>query len=72
MNGNEFLRKLRKLGKARGVTVRYENTRGTGKGSHGSLFYGDKRTTLKDPKKEIGEGLLTAMLKQLGLSKKDL
>jgi len=43
-----------------------------GKGSHGRLYYGDRFTTLKDRKKEIGPGLLNAMLDQLGLTKEDL
>jgi mRNA interferase HicA len=43
-----------------------------GKGSHGRLYYGGRFTTLKDRKKEIGPGLLTAMLDQLGLTKSDL
>ncbi len=42
-----------------------------GKGSHGRLYYGDRFTTLKDRKKEIGPGLLKAMLDQLGLTKED-
>ena len=45
---------------------------GRGKGSHGRLYYGDRFTTLKDRKKEIGPGLLKAMLNQLGLTKDDL
>ena len=43
-----------------------------GKGSHGRLYYGDRFTTLKDRRKEIGPGLLNAMLHQLGLTKTDL
>ncbi len=43
-----------------------------GKGSHGRLYYGHRFTTLKDRKKEIGPGLLKAMLDQLGLTKVDL
>jgi len=39
---------------------------------HGRLYYGDRFTTLKDRKKEIGPGLLKAMLDQLGLTKEDL
>jgi mRNA interferase HicA len=46
--------------------------KGHGKGSHGRLYYGDRFTTLKDRKKEIGPGLLSAMLQQLGLTKRDL
>jgi mRNA interferase HicA len=39
---------------------------------HATLYYGDKKTTVKDRKKEVGPGLLNAMLKQLGLTKKDI
>ena len=70
MNADEFIKAIRKLGKARGVEVRLEKRRG--KGSHATLYYGDKKTTVKDRKKEVGAGLLNAMLKQLGLRKKDL
>ena len=45
---------------------------GPGKGSHGRLYYGARFTTLKDRRKEIGPGLLKAMLDQLGLTKDDL
>jgi hypothetical protein len=38
----------------------------------GRLHYGGKFTTLKDRKKEIGPGLLKAMLDQLGLTRDDL
>ena len=43
-----------------------------GKGSHGTLYYGSRKTIVKDRKKEVGPGLLAAMLSQLGLSKADL
>ena len=36
------------------------------------LYYGDRFTTLKDRRKEIGPGLLKAMLDHLGLTKADL
>jgi hypothetical protein len=39
---------------------------------NGRLYYGARFTTLKDRKKEIGPGLLRAMLDQLGLTKDDL
>jgi len=54
----------------RGVLVSFDH--GRGKGSHGRLYYGARFTTLKDRKKEIGPGLLKAMLDQLGLTKADL
>jgi len=38
----------------------------------GASIFGDRFTTLKDRKKEIGPGLLKAMLDQLGLTKENL
>ena len=70
MIGDDFKRRIKKLGRKRGVGVSFD--RGHGKGSHGRLYYGDRFTTLKDRKKEIGPGLLNAMLAQLGLTKADL
>lgn len=70
MNGAEFERKIRRLGRRRGVVVGFDA--GHGKGSHGRLYYGNRFTTLKDRRKEIGPGLLKAMLDQLGLTKDDL
>jgi len=43
-----------------------------GKGSHGTLYYGERFTVLKDRRKELSPGLLLAMLKQLGLTRGDL
>lgn len=68
--GAELERKIRRLGRRRGVPVVFDP--GHGKGSHGRLYYGNRFTTLKDRRKEIGPGLLKAMLDQLGLSKDDL
>ncbi len=70
MTGAEFERKIKRLGRQRGVAVSFDG--GHGKGSHGRLYYGGKFTTLKDRKKEIGPGLLKAMLDQLGLTRDDL
>lgn len=52
------------------MSVRFEARRG--KGIHGRLFYGDRFTTVKDRKKEIGKGLLAAMLRQLDLTPDEL
>jgi mRNA interferase HicA len=70
MTGSEFERRIKKLGRRLGVSVSFDH--GHGKGSHGRLYYGDRFTTLKDRKKEIGPGLLNAMLNQLGLTKDEL
>jgi len=70
MTGNELERRIKRLGRKRQVPVSFD--RGHGKGSHGRLYYGERFTTLKDRRKEIGPGLLSAMLDQLGLTKTDL
>ncbi len=70
VQGAEFLKRIKKIGKQRGIAVRFVAHHG--KGSHGRLYYGEKFTTVKDRKKEIGRGLLRAMLKQLGLTLKDI
>jgi mRNA interferase HicA len=43
-----------------------------GSGSHGTLYVGNRFTVVKDLKKELGPGLLSDMLKQLGIRKEDL
>ena len=70
MKGAEFIKKIRRLGKTRGVPVAFEKRHG--KGSHGTLYYGTRKTTVKDRRKEVGPGLLGAMLEQLGLTRADL
>ena len=40
-----------------------------GKGSHGRLHLGKRMTTV--PRKEIGKGLLAAMLKDLNIDKEN-
>jgi len=70
MTGNEFLRRLKRLGRERGVVVYYDAAHG--KGSHGALYYGTRRTTLKDLHAELGRGLLRRMLADLGLVSSDL
>jgi mRNA interferase HicA len=65
MTGNEFVRRLRKLGRQDGIHVVYRQDEGPG--SHGTIYYGQRRTTLKDPRKEIGRGLLRKMCQDLGI-----
>jgi hypothetical protein len=70
VNGHELERLARKYGRRNSVAVSFEP--GHGKGSHGRLYFGSRFTTLKDRRKEIGPGLLKAMLDQLGISKREL
>ena len=65
-----FIRRVRKIANRRGVAVHFDARHG--KGSHGRLYYGDRFTTVKNRKKEIGPGLLRKMLADLGLSIADI
>jgi mRNA interferase HicA len=70
MRGAEFVRRIQRVGRGRGISVVWVPERG--KGSHGLLYYADRMTTVKDLKDEIPKGSLHAMLKQLGLTLADL
>jgi len=70
MKGSEFLKKLRKLARATGTQL--DHVPGKGKGSHSTVYYGNRMTRLKSQHKEIGKGLLNDMCKQLGISPEDL
>jgi mRNA interferase HicA len=58
VKGGEFLRKVKKFAKRRGLAYRWHPERGSG--SHGTLYLGE------------GPGLLADMCKQLGIRKEDL
>jgi mRNA interferase HicA len=70
MKAGELIDKIRRLARDRGMPCRFEAFRG--KGSHGRLYFGERFTTVKDRKKEVGAGLLHKMLRDLGLTKGDL
>jgi len=70
VKGSEFLRKVRAFARRRELSFRWVPERGSG--SHGTLYLGDRFTVVKDTKKELGPGLLSDMLKQLGIRKEDL
>ena len=69
VTGAEFLRKAKAIADNRGITIRFVVRRG--KGSHGTLFLGDRFTVVKDLKKDIHAGLFRAMIRQLGLHPED-
>ncbi|MGA2403177.1 MAG: type II toxin-antitoxin system HicA family toxin [Syntrophobacteraceae bacterium] len=68
--GNEFIRRIKKLGQKNGIPVQFMARRG--KGSHGTLFYGSRFTVIRNPKDELKKGTLHAMLDQLGLCLDDV
>jgi mRNA interferase HicA len=70
VKGSEFVRRVRRVGRRRGIPVDFRPERG--KGSHGTLYFGSRFTVLRNPKDELKTGTLHAMLKQLGLTMEDL
>jgi len=70
MKGTDFIRKVRAIAKSKGLEVRIDKKRG--KGSHQTLYLGDKKTVIRNPKDELKTGTFHAMLVQLGIDKSEL
>ena len=70
VRGNEFIRRVQTLAKERSLSCRVDEKRG--KGSHVTLYFGDRMTIVRNPKDELKTGTLHAMCKQLGIPKSDL
>lgn len=69
MNGRQFIARVRKWARRRNVAVRFVASEGAG--SHGTLYAGGRKTTVKDRKKDIGKGLLNKMLTDLEIDGDD-
>lgn len=70
MTGNEFIRKVKALGKSRGIVVKLNSSRG--KGSHQTLYLGNAFTVVRNPKDELKTGTFHAMCSQFGIKPGDL
>ena len=70
VKGGEFERRVQRLARSRKITCEFVGDKG--KGSHGRLYFGEKFTTLKDRKKEIGRDLLAKMCRDLNIDPHDL
>ena len=69
VKGRDFVKRVFELGAERDVIVRTDSKRG--KGSHVTLYYGSRKTVVKDRRKELTHGLVYAMIRQLGLEPGD-
>ena len=69
MKGSEFLRRVQNLAHTKGISCSWHPDKG--KGSHGVLKYGDRRTVLRNLKDELKTGTYHGMLKQLCLKHSD-
>jgi len=70
MRGAEFIRRVRRYAKARGLRCEWHPD--LGKGSHGVLLLGERRIVVRNPKDDLKKGTLHAMLAQLGLNLDDI
>lgn len=70
MTGNEFIRRIKKLAREQGLYFSIDKKRG--KGSHVTMYYGNRRTIVRNPKDELKTGTLNAMIKQLGINKNQI
>lgn len=67
MDGKEFLKRAKHYAKKTGQQFKFDPQ--PGKGSHGKLIVGAGRTMVQ--RGELATGVFHAMLKQLGIDKKD-
>ncbi|MBI3693798.1 MAG: type II toxin-antitoxin system HicA family toxin [Acidobacteria bacterium] len=70
MKAGEFVRRVKTLARRRNTWCQFVAAHG--KGSHGTLYYGDRLTTVQDLRRELPKGTLHAMLSQLGLRLTDI
>lgn len=67
VNGAEFVRRARRYARKAHLELRFDASRG--KGSHGLLYVGNRRTVVK--RGELKPRTLRGMLKQLGIREED-
>jgi mRNA interferase HicA len=70
MRANEFIKRVRKYAKTAGLAYYWRPD--LGKGSHGVLILGDRRTVVRNLRDELKTGTYHAMLKQLGITDHDI
>jgi mRNA interferase HicA len=70
VTGAEFIRRVRRLARRRRIAFAINTRRG--RGSHRIVYFGTRWTTVKDPKEELGKGLVRKMCKDLGIDQVEL
>lgn len=68
MDRKKLIRRIRTLGRKRGIKVKWVAKRG--KGGHGTIYYGNKKTILA--KREFSNALVRKICTQLGIDPKGL
>lgn len=67
MNGQEFIRRARRYARRNRLDFHFDP--GRGKGSHGTVYVGNRRTIVQHG--EIGRGVLSTMLKELEINRRN-
>ena len=67
VDGREFVRRARRYARKKGLKSYFDPRRG--KGSHGTVYVGDRFTMVKHS--DIGPGLLASMLRDLGVDRQE-
>jgi mRNA interferase HicA len=70
MRGSDFLDRLKAFARERSIPFRYDPHRG--KGSHGTVWLGNRFTVLPDMRKELKKGTLSSICRHLGIRPDDL
>lgn len=70
MKGHELVKKIKLLGKRKRLAVSVDEKRG--KGSHVTLYYGERFTIVRNLKDELKTGTYHAILNQLGIDEGEL
>ena len=72
ITGRQFIARVRIWARGRGIVAHWPYWPASeGPGSHGTLYAGNRKTTVKDRKKVLGKGLLAKMLADLGIERYD-
>ena len=67
MNGREFVRRARRYARRHGLEFYFDPAKG--KGSHGTVYVGDREAQVQHG--EIATGTLMSMFRDLGIDKRD-
>ena len=67
MNGREFVRRVRRYARKNGLDFHFDPARG--KGSHGEVYVGNRRTIVQHG--EIRKGTMVAMLRRLEIDREE-
>jgi mRNA interferase HicA len=70
MTGREFVRRMRRLARKRGLGVRLDPS--AGKGDHATLYLNGRKTIIPDMRKDSPRGTFHNMCRQLGIDPKGL